>query len=104
MRRANGDIQDCIQPSQLKWPKRVLEPRDLQEIKRLEKEDCVGAVEKLVEKLLESKNPDWPELFVASLEPNFPKVATAMKYLAEKLKNNIFIDAKLEIVEPSKYW
>ena len=51
----------------------------------------------LIEKLLELEKPDWPELFLKSLRPHFPKVAQAMSCLAEKLKNDIFADATLEV-------
>ena len=97
LRIANEDLQERIKPSQLKWPKRVLVPRDKQEIEKLEKESSCDAVEKLIVKLLELEKPDWPELFLKSLRPHFPKVAEAMSCLAEKLKNNIFADATLEV-------
>ena len=92
---ANEDLQVQIQPGKLKWPRRVLAPKEIQEISKMEKVNCIGAVEKLVEKLLELSKPDWPQLFLKSLEPNFPEVAKALRCLAEKLKADVFTDATL---------
>ena len=64
----------------------------------MEKEDdCIGAVEKLVEKLLELGKPDWPELFLKSLQPSYPNVARALDFLAEKLKTDIFGDVTFDM-------
>ena len=68
---------------------------DKQEIKELEEKNPCKAVVKLVEKLLEVEKPDWPELFLKSLEPQFPKEAKALCCLAERLEADVFTDATL---------
>ena len=100
LRIANEYLQLQIQPSKLKWPKPVLAPRDLQKFNKMEKEeDCIGAMEKLIEKLLELGKPDWPELFLKSLEPCYPNVARALSSLAEQLKTDIFGDVTFDMGE-----
>ena len=94
LRIANEDLQDLVLPSKLKWSKkRVLAPRVIKEIKILEEKDNIDAVDKLVEKLLEVEKSDWPDLFLKSLEPQYPKVASSLRRLAEELNSDIFADA-----------
>ena len=97
LRTANEDLQEHLVPSQLKWQQRILTPSDKLEIDELEKNDRSKAVVMLLEKLLELEKPDWHELFLKSLESHFPKVAKAMKCLAEELKGDIFANIYLQV-------
>ena len=97
LRIANDDLQESVKPSQLNWPKkRVLAAMDKLEVKEMAEKNSLKAVERLLEKLLEIEKPvDWPELFLESLEPQFPEVAAALRSLAEKLEADVFTDATL---------
>ena len=99
LRIANEYLQERVKPSKLEWPQRVLALKEKREIETLESEnDSAEAVEKLAEKLMKLEKPDWPEHFLKSLRPHFPKVAKSIECLAKQLENDVFSDVTSDTV------